>query len=91
MVWLTVFSPTIKANLIRRSRVSRGLDGLHGGGSLKWEPEPGRAAQRENVEQPLSRGYAAEWIDHDQIDELEPDIDLATIGDAPVAYFPEEG
>lgn len=63
----------------------------HGGGSLEWEPESGRAAQRENIEQLLSWGYAAEWIDRKQVHELEPDIDLATIGDAPVAWFPEEG
>ena len=63
----------------------------HGGGSLEWEPEPDRAAQRENVEQLQSWGYAAEWIDHKQVLELEPDIDPAVIGDAPVAYFPEEG
>ena len=63
----------------------------HGGGSLEWEAEADRAAQRENVEQLQSWGYAAEWIDHKQVHELEPDIDPATIGDAPVAYFPEEG
>src|SRR5580704_7436207 len=63
----------------------------HGGGSLEWEAESGRAAQRENIEQLLAWGYAAEWIDRNQVLELEPDIDPATIGDAPVAYFPEEG
>ncbi len=63
----------------------------HGGGSLEWEAEADRAAQRENIEQLLSWGYAAEWIDHKQVHELEPDIDPATIGDAPVAYFPDEG
>jgi glycine/D-amino acid oxidase-like deaminating enzyme len=63
----------------------------HGGGSLEWEPETGRAAQKANVEQLQSWGYAAEWIDRKQLQELEPDIDLATVGDAPVAYFPDEG
>src|SRR6201996_9236814 len=63
----------------------------HGGGSLEWEPEADRTAQRENVAQLQSWGYAAEWIDHQRVLELEPDIDPATIGDAPVAYFPEEG
>jgi glycine/D-amino acid oxidase-like deaminating enzyme len=63
----------------------------HGGGSLEWGPESGHAAQRKNVEQLLSWGYAAEWIDRNQAHELEPDIDLAGIGDAPVAYFREEG
>src|ERR1700736_5275610 len=63
----------------------------HGGGSLEWEAEPARTAQRENVEQLRAWGYAAEWITLRQVRELEPDIDPATIGDAPVAFFPEEG
>jgi len=63
----------------------------HGGGSLEWEAESGQAAQRDNVAQLLSWGYAAEWLDHRQVLELEPDIDLAAVGDAPVAYFPGEG
>jgi len=63
----------------------------HGGGSLEWEPDSGRAAQQDNVRQLQSWGYAAEWIDHRHLSELEPDIDLAAVGDAPVAYFPDEG
>src|SRR6201993_5362397 len=63
----------------------------HGGGSLEWEAEPDRAAQRENIEQLQAWGYAAEWITLRQVQELEPDIDPTTIGDAPVAFFPEEG
>jgi len=63
----------------------------HGGGSLERKAEPDRAAQRENVEQLRSWGYAAEWITPQQALELEPDIDPAVIGDAPVAFFPEEG
>jgi glycine/D-amino acid oxidase-like deaminating enzyme len=63
----------------------------HGGGSLEWEAEADRAGQRENVEQLQAWGYAAEWIDRKQVAELEPDIDPATIGDAPIAYFPDEG
>jgi glycine/D-amino acid oxidase-like deaminating enzyme len=63
----------------------------HGGGSLEWEAEPDRAAQAENLEQLRSWGYAAEWITRQEVRELEPDIDPAAIGDAPVAFFPEEG
>src|ERR1700733_5642573 len=63
----------------------------HAGGSLEWEPEEARAAQAANVAQLQSWGYAAEWITPAQLHELEPDIDLATVGDAPIAYFPEEG
>ena len=44
----------------------------HGGGSLEWEAEPDRAAQRENIEQLRSWGYAAEWITLRQARELEP-------------------
>jgi glycine/D-amino acid oxidase-like deaminating enzyme len=63
----------------------------HGGGSLEWEAELDRTAQRQNVEQLRSWGYAAEWITSRQAQELEPDIDPAAIGDAPVAFYPEEG
>ena len=58
------------------------------GGSLEWEPEADRAAQAANVERLKSWGYAAEWITPKQLHELEPDIDLATVGDAPMAFFP---
>src|SRR5580692_4580781 len=66
----------------------------HGGmAAAVWngEAEPDRVAQRENIEQLRSWGYAAEWITLRQVQELEPDIDPATIGDAPVAFFPAEG
>ncbi len=63
----------------------------HGGGSLEWEAEPDRTAQRENVEQLQSWGYAVEWVAPRQVLELEPDIDPAAIADAPVAFFPGEG
>src|ERR1700756_5976455 len=46
----------------------------HGGGSLGWGAEPDRTAQRENIEQLRSWGYAAEWITMRQVRELEPDI-----------------
>ena len=63
----------------------------HAGGSLEWEPEERRAAQAANVERLQAWGYSAEWITPAQLHELEPDIDLATVGDAPIAYFPDEG
>lgn len=63
----------------------------HGGGSLEWEPEEGRAAQAENVQRLRDWGYAAEWIAPDRLHELEPDIDRATVADTPIAFFPEEG
>ena len=44
---------------------------------------------RENIEQLRSWGYAAEWITLRQARELEPDINPATIGDAPLAFSRE--
>ena len=69
----------------------QGAHWWHPGGSLEWEPEADRAAQATNVERLKSWGYAAEWITPKQLHELEPDIDLATVGDAPIAFFPDEG
>jgi glycine/D-amino acid oxidase-like deaminating enzyme len=63
----------------------------HGGGSLEWVAEPERGAQAANLAQLRAWGYAAEWITPHEALQLEPDIDRATIGDAPVAYFPDEG
>src|SRR5215468_3608352 len=63
----------------------------HGGGSLEWVDVPERPAQRANVEQLQSWCYAAEWLTMQQVEELEPEIDPAVVGDAPVAFFPQEG
>ena len=64
----------------------------HGGGSIDWfATDAERAAQRARVERLQAWGYAAEWITPQQLHELEPDIDLAAVGDAPIAYYPEEG
>jgi len=48
----------------------------HGGGSLEWEAEPGRAAQRENFEQLRSWGAAAE-VAHQAADCLPLGQDVA--------------
>src|SRR3954452_7454396 len=53
----------------------------HVGRGEAWEAKPDRTAQRENIEQLRSWGYAAEWITLRQVQELEPDIDPTTIGD----------
>jgi glycine/D-amino acid oxidase-like deaminating enzyme len=63
----------------------------HGGGSIEWDTEARQAWQRERVALLNSWGYAAEFIDKKQVAELEPDLDLSTVGDAQIAYFPEEG
>ena len=63
----------------------------HGGGSVEWRTPDGVADQRAKVERLREWGYAAEWITPRQLLELEPDIDPALVGDAPIAYYPEEG
>jgi glycine/D-amino acid oxidase-like deaminating enzyme len=63
----------------------------HGGGRIEWVAEPEAVAQRERVNRLLDWGYAVEWISRTQIAELEPDIDLANIGDAAVAFYPQDG
>ncbi len=62
----------------------------HTGGSVEWESAAKRAAQVENVARLQSWGYAVEWIDLKQLQELEPDLDPVAVGDAPIAYFPDE-
>lgn len=62
----------------------------HGGGSIEWEAGP-PAAYRDKIEQLQQWGYNVQWLDHAQVNELAPDIDVRTIDDAPVAYFAEDG
>ena len=62
----------------------------HGGGSLEWE-HGSADGYRTKVAALQQWGYQAQWLDLAELKELEPDIDLATLGDAPVAYFPEDG
>jgi glycine/D-amino acid oxidase-like deaminating enzyme len=50
-----------------------------------------QAALEENVRRLRERGYAAEWITRDRLLAMEPDLDPARIGAAPIAWFPEEG
>jgi glycine/D-amino acid oxidase-like deaminating enzyme len=63
----------------------------HDGGSIEWEAPVDHPAQQARVERLRAWGYAVEWITPRQLLELEPDIDPARIGDAPIAYFPDEG
>jgi glycine/D-amino acid oxidase-like deaminating enzyme len=63
----------------------------HGGGSLEWVAEPERQAQADNVARLRAWGYAVEWLTAREALDLEPDIDRRAIGDAPIAYFPDEG
>lgn len=61
-------------------------------GSLEWwTSELARAHQRESFAQMKEWGYGVEWIDANKVRSLEPDIAVDAIGDAPIAYYPEEG
>lgn len=63
----------------------------HGGGTIEWEGAADPQRYRQKVALLQSSGYAAQWLDAAQIRELEPDIDLHAIGDAPAAFFPDDG
>ncbi len=63
----------------------------HGGGSIEWESADDQPAQAEKVARLQAWGYAAQWITLDELNELEPDIDRAAVGNAPIAYYPDEG
>ena len=61
-------------------------------GSLEWRTtDEGRAWQRGNFEQMRDWGYGIEWLSKARLAQMEPDLDLAAIGDAPIVYYPEEG
>jgi len=62
----------------------------HGGGTLEWESGAPQT-YRKKVEQLQAWGYAAQWLDPQQVRALEPDINAAAIGDAAVAFFADEG
>ncbi|WP_163359431.1 FAD-dependent oxidoreductase, partial [Escherichia coli] len=63
----------------------------HGGGRVEWRAAAGQDDQRAKVRRLQEWGYAAEWIDARQLLELEPDIDPAAVGDAPIAWYPDDG
>ena len=64
----------------------------HPSGSLEWCSTPEtQAAHRAKVERLRASGYAVDWITRDDLAELEPDIDLDRVGDAPISFCPEEG
>lgn len=61
-------------------------------GSVEWrnrvEDQPDYL---ENFRQMREWGYGVEWISREMLAEMEPDIDVTSIGDGPISYFPEEG
>lgn len=63
----------------------------HDGGSIEWESADDQPAQAEKLARLREWDYAAQWITPRELHELEPDIDRAAVGDAPIAYYPDEG
>jgi glycine/D-amino acid oxidase-like deaminating enzyme len=61
-------------------------------GSIEWrnraEDQP---AYLENFRQMKDWGYGVEWISRTTLAEMEPDVNIAGIGEGPISYFPEEG
>jgi len=68
-----------------------GQNWWHGTGCIEWAAPARQDEQRRKVARLQATDYAAEWIDAKQVAELEPDIDRAALGDAPIAFFREEG
>ena len=61
-------------------------------GSLEWySKESDWPAQKENADLIQEWGYNVQWIDKKRLSDLEPEIDLAAVGDSPLVYYPEEG
>jgi glycine/D-amino acid oxidase-like deaminating enzyme len=61
-------------------------------GSVEWRhSQEDREALAKKVERLKSWGYAAEYITRNELSELEPDISLDLVADAPIVYCPEEG
>jgi glycine/D-amino acid oxidase-like deaminating enzyme len=64
----------------------------HGGGNLEWRAtDSARAELNSRVERLRAWGYAVEWVTPDRLHELESDIDLNAVGDAPIAFYPLDG
>jgi glycine/D-amino acid oxidase-like deaminating enzyme len=61
---------------------------LHDGGSVEVG-DPAKIAAK--VAQLSEWGYAAEVITPAQLGELEPELDLAALGDNAIAWFPDDG
>jgi glycine/D-amino acid oxidase-like deaminating enzyme len=63
----------------------------HEGGSVEWPATGGYEEQAGKLDRLRAWGYAVHELSPKQLADMEPDLDLATIGDAPIANFPEEG
>lgn len=70
----------------------KGAPWWHRSGNVEWYLDGAkRTAQREKTERLRAWGYQVEWITASQLRDREPDVDPASVGDAPVAVYPSEG
>ena len=61
-------------------------------GNAEWaKSDAARQEQKERIARLCSWGYRAEWIDLDDLLDLEPDLSRDAVGDAQIAYFPDDG
>jgi glycine/D-amino acid oxidase-like deaminating enzyme len=65
---------------------------LHRTGCVEWAGNADEMREQDaRVRRLRDWDYAVEWISPARLGELEPDIDLRVVGDAPIAFYPEEG
>ena len=61
-------------------------------GNAEWAvSEEARQEQKDRIRRLHAWGYRAEWIGIDDLVELEPDLDRDAVGDAQIAYYPDDG
>ncbi|WP_028957444.1 FAD-binding oxidoreductase [Sulfitobacter sp. 20_GPM-1509m] len=61
-------------------------------GSFEWRNQASdQATYLENFRQMKEWGYGIEWISRAQLAQMEPDVNVTSIEDGPISYFPEEG
>ena len=61
-------------------------------GNAEWTTsEESRQEQKDRIRRLHAWGYRAEWIGIEDLMELEPDLDRDAVGDAQIAYFPDDG
>ena len=61
-------------------------------GNAEWaKSDSARQEQTERIRRLHAWGYRAEWIGLDDLLEQEPDLSRSAVGDAQIAYYPDDG
>jgi glycine/D-amino acid oxidase-like deaminating enzyme len=63
----------------------------HSGGNIEWRAPEHEAGLVQKIERLHAWNYPGEWISAAQLHALSPEVDLACVGDAKIAHFPDEG